>query len=126
MGLSTSEGVRFQGWHGKILIVIDEAPGVKPEIYEAIEGIRAGGDVRLLAHGNPTISSGPFYDAYMVRSRVTPGRREVAEIAGRIHVQGGFRKGERMRTCLFAAIAGLLPSYSQSGASLPFHIPEEK
>jgi hypothetical protein len=31
MGLSTNEGVRFQGWHGKILIVIDEAPGVKPE-----------------------------------------------------------------------------------------------
>lgn len=64
MGLSTNEGVRFQGWHGKILIVIDEAPGVKPEIYEAIEGIRAGGDVRVLALGNPTISGGPFYDAF--------------------------------------------------------------
>jgi phage terminase large subunit len=35
-----------------------------PEIYEAIEGIRAGGDVRVLALGNPTISSGPFYDAF--------------------------------------------------------------
>jgi hypothetical protein len=44
LGLSTNEGVRFQGWHGKILIVIDEAPGVRPEIYEAIEGIRAGGN----------------------------------------------------------------------------------
>ena len=33
-----------------------------PEIYEAIEGIRAGGDVRVLALGNPTIASGPFYD----------------------------------------------------------------
>jgi phage terminase large subunit len=64
MGLSTNEGVRFQGWHGKILIVIDEAPGVRPEIYEAIEGIRAGGDVRVLALGNPTVSSGPFYDAF--------------------------------------------------------------
>ena len=35
IGLSTNEGVRFQGFHGRILIVIDEAPGVKPEIYEA-------------------------------------------------------------------------------------------
>ncbi len=64
IGLSTNEGVRFQGFHGKILIVIDEAPGVRPEIYEAIEGIRAGGDVRILALGNPTIASGPFYDAF--------------------------------------------------------------
>jgi phage terminase large subunit len=66
LGLSTNEGVRFQGWHGKILIVIDEAPGVLPEIYDAIEGIRAGGDVHVLALGNPTIASGPFYDAFSV------------------------------------------------------------
>ena len=60
LGLSTNEGVRFQGWHGKILIVIDEAPGVLAEIYDAIEGIRAGGDVHVLALGNPLIASGPF------------------------------------------------------------------
>ena len=64
VGLSTNEGVRFQGFHGRILIVIDEAPGVLPEIWEAIEGIRAGGDVRVLALGNPTIASGPFYEAF--------------------------------------------------------------
>jgi hypothetical protein len=43
---------------------VDEAPGVKAEIWEAIEGIRAGGDVRVLALGNPTMASGPFYDAF--------------------------------------------------------------
>ncbi|MGD1096533.1 MAG: hypothetical protein ABSB35_31640 [Bryobacteraceae bacterium] len=64
IGLSTNEGVRFQGFHGSVLIVLDEAPGIRPEIYEAIEGIRAGGDVRVLALGNPTIASGPFYDAF--------------------------------------------------------------
>lgn len=64
IGLSTNEGVRFQGFHGCILIILDEAPGVMPEIWEAIEGIRAGGDVRVLALGNPTIASGPFYDAF--------------------------------------------------------------
>jgi phage terminase large subunit len=63
-GLSTNEGVRFQGFHGNVLIVVDEAPGVRPEIWEAIEGIRAGGDVRVLALGNPTIASGPFHDAF--------------------------------------------------------------
>jgi phage terminase large subunit len=64
IGLSTNEGVRFQGFHGNVLIVLDEAPGILPSIYEAIEGIRAGGDVRVLALGNPTIASGPFYDAF--------------------------------------------------------------
>ena len=64
IGLSTNEGVRFQGFHGSVLVVLDEAPGVLPEIWEAIEGIRAGGDVRVLALGNPTISGGPFHDAF--------------------------------------------------------------
>src|SRR5712692_450707 len=36
LGLSTNKGVRFQGFHGRLLIVLDEAPGVLPEIYEAI------------------------------------------------------------------------------------------
>ena len=69
LGISTDKGVRFQGWHGKILIVLDEAPGIRPDIYEAIEGIRAGGDVRILAIGNPTIPSGPFYEAFSTNSR---------------------------------------------------------
>lgn len=64
IGISTNEGVRFQGWHGKVLIVIDEALGVKPPIWEAIEGMRAGGDVRVLALGNPVAPGGPFYDAH--------------------------------------------------------------
>jgi hypothetical protein len=64
IGLSTNEGVRFQGFHGSVLIVLDEAPGIRPEIWEAIEGIRAAGNVRVLALGNPTITSGPFYEAF--------------------------------------------------------------
>ena len=67
-GLSTTESVRFQGYHadegGVAFIILDEAPGVRPEIYEAIDGIRAGGDVRVLAIGNPTMPGGPFYDAF--------------------------------------------------------------
>jgi phage terminase large subunit len=65
VGLSTDQGVRFQGYHADhILVVIDEAPGILPEIWEAIEGIRAGGDVRVLALGNPTIASGKFHDHF--------------------------------------------------------------
>lgn len=68
LGLSTNDAVRFQGFHSRagrfLLVVMDEAPGVLPGIYEAIEGIRAGGDVRVLAIGNPVIASGPFHDAF--------------------------------------------------------------
>jgi phage terminase large subunit len=65
LGLSTNEGVRFQGFHsGHLLFILDEAPGVRPDIWEAIEGARAGGDVRVLAIGNPVIGGGPFYSAF--------------------------------------------------------------
>lgn len=70
-GLTTSvtkgdEGVKFQGFHADdILVILDEAPGVDPKIWEAIEGARAGGNVKILAIGNPTIASGPFHDAFI-------------------------------------------------------------
>lgn len=69
-GLSTTvtkqdEGVKFQGIHAKnVLVIIDEAPGVNPKLWEAIEGARAGGNVHILAIGNPTIASGPFHTAF--------------------------------------------------------------
>lgn len=68
IGLSTNQGVRFQGFHGRVLIVLDEAPGVLADIWPAISGIRAGGDVRLLVLGNPILASGPFYDAFTIQS----------------------------------------------------------
>src|SRR5262245_4671176 len=64
MGISTNAGIRFQGFHGRILVVLDEAPGIDPEIWEAIESSRAGGDVHLLALGNPIELGGEFYDIF--------------------------------------------------------------
>ena len=64
-GLSTNKAENFQGCHGRhILIIVDEAPGIDPEIWPAIAGITAGGDVRVAMAGNPTTPSGPFYDAF--------------------------------------------------------------
>ena len=64
IGVSTNETDRFQGWHGKVLIIVDEAPGVFADLWQAIEGIEAAGDVRVLQLGNPTITSGPFYESF--------------------------------------------------------------
>jgi phage terminase large subunit len=55
------QGVRFQGFHsGHLLVILDEAQGVSPEVWEAVEGVAASGDVRIVAISNPIIPGGPF------------------------------------------------------------------
>ena len=64
IGISTNTVNRFQGWHGRVLFILDEAQGVEPFIYDALEGNRSGGDVRVLMQGNPTSTAGPFRRAF--------------------------------------------------------------
>lgn len=56
----------FQGWHGKhIMVIFDEASGIHKKIFEAAAGAMAGGYVvRFVLIGNPTVNSGPFFDAF--------------------------------------------------------------
>ncbi len=65
LGLSTDEVEAFQGFHGsRVLVIVDEASGVSEDIFEAIEGVLAGGETRLLLISNPLRTSGSFYDAF--------------------------------------------------------------
>lgn len=61
-GLSTRQPDKFQGYHGNVLIVVDEASGVEdPEIWAAIDGnLTDHKHDRLLAIGNPTDPTGVF------------------------------------------------------------------
>ena len=64
-GASSSKGVNVQGLHGQhVLIIAEEAPGIEPDIWDAIEGIRAGGHVSVLKLGNPVVPVGEFFDAF--------------------------------------------------------------
>ncbi|MDA1257975.1 MAG: hypothetical protein O3C10_09065 [Chloroflexi bacterium] len=64
-GISTNEAERFQGFHeGNILFVVDEASGVREDIFEAIEGSMTSAGARLLLLGNPTALGGTFYEAF--------------------------------------------------------------
>lgn len=63
-GISTDKGVRFRGWHGDVFVIIDEGPGVQADIYDEVEGMMAGGNVRILVLGNPTVSSGRYFDSH--------------------------------------------------------------
>lgn len=68
IGFSTKESERMAGISGSdLLFIVDEASGVTENIFEAIEGNRAGGAHCLLI-GNPTRPSGTFYDAFHSKS----------------------------------------------------------
>jgi phage terminase large subunit len=64
-GFSTDDGDQFQGPHAEhILIIVDEAAGVNETIFSALEGLMTSDGARLLYIGNPTSSSGTFYDSH--------------------------------------------------------------
>ncbi len=68
-GFTAREAEAVAGISGKnLLYILDEASGIKPEIYEAIEGNRAGG-ARVILFSNPTRTSGEFYDAFNSKKR---------------------------------------------------------
>ncbi|RJG26696.1 DEAD/DEAH box helicase family protein [Paenibacillus thiaminolyticus] len=55
----------MQGFHEDyMLFIVDEASGVKDEIMEAILGTLSGDENKLVMCGNPTRTSGTFYDSH--------------------------------------------------------------
>lgn len=66
MGVSVRKTEDFQGWHNpNVLVIIDEASGVSPVIFEAVNGVISGGEnTRLLLMGNPNQNQGDFHDSF--------------------------------------------------------------
>ncbi len=65
MGLSTDEPVRFQGFHAEnLLVILDEACGIRAEIWDAVEGICVGKNNRVLALSNPLGTDNRFYQLF--------------------------------------------------------------
>ncbi len=100
-GFTASDADNVSGPGGpEVLIVIDEGPGVSRAVWEAFQGIRASGG-KVLALGNPTQTSGWFFDAYhgkrkgwvhyQISSTDTPncveGRDVIPGLAGQDFVQ---------------------------------------
>lgn len=57
----------MQGFHeDNMLFIVDEASGVAEPIMEAITGTLAGENNKLLLMGNPTKTSGTFYESHTV------------------------------------------------------------
>lgn len=73
VGFTAKQGEAVAGISGEnVLYIVDEASGVPREIYEAIEGNRAGA-AKLVLFGNPTRNDGEFYAAFHEKSRFYRG-----------------------------------------------------
>jgi phage terminase large subunit len=93
IGFTAKDAEKIAGISGAhLLFIVDEASGVAEEIFEAVEGNRAGG-AKILLLSNPTQTSGTFFDAFHtsrafyatihVSSEDTPNCRE-----GRLVIPG--------------------------------------
>ena len=61
IGMTGSSAEAFSGWHAdNLLIILDEATGIDAEIYDGIEGIMSGENVRMLEISNPTTRLSDF------------------------------------------------------------------
>lgn len=65
VGRTASKPDALQGFHAEhVLYIIDEASGVKDEIFEPVLGALSTKGSRLIMCGNPTRVSGFFYDSF--------------------------------------------------------------
>jgi phage terminase large subunit len=65
VGISTDNPTAFQGFHDpNLLVLVDEAPGVEAKIHDSIGSLATGEKNVVVKVGNPTESSGPFYEHF--------------------------------------------------------------
>lgn len=65
IGQTANSATAFQGLHAPhVLVVVDEGAGIEDHIWEGVDAVRTNEDARELVIGNPTSSSGRFYDSH--------------------------------------------------------------
>lgn len=93
VGFTAREAEAVQGIAGSnLLFILDEASGISDEIFQAIEGNRAGGAWVVLL-GNPTRAVGEFHDAFHKKKEfyftLTVSSEESPNVvAGRVVIPG--------------------------------------
>lgn len=65
-GVAMNIPENFSGYHTKagVMVIVDEASALEDDIYDAIMGLMASGNSRVLMIGNPLRPSGPFYNSF--------------------------------------------------------------
>jgi len=61
----TLQATRVQGFHNEnVLIIMDEAAGIPPEIWDAVNKLLTTPRQKLIAIGNPTVPTGDFVNCF--------------------------------------------------------------
>lgn len=61
IGFTSDDPNAVQGWHSEhLLLIVDEASGIDPELDEAFEGVLTSEHCRVIKIGNPTDPTGPL------------------------------------------------------------------
>jgi len=63
-GVAASNPVALQGLSGRILIIADEAPGIRDEHMTALKSSLAAEQTRFLMIGNANYATGTFFDSF--------------------------------------------------------------
>lgn len=62
---SPTQAVSMQGYHSDtVVLILDEASGIDDAVVQALLGALTGEDVYVIMTGNPTTTSGYFYDSH--------------------------------------------------------------
>lgn len=128
----SDQATRVLGFHNEdMLIILDEAPGVDPSIWNAIKRLMTNERVKLLVIGNPVFSSGNFVDCFKdpkfnkitVSAFDTPnykeGREVIPGLAGRKFVEDVRNEFGEGSSQWKSMITGEIPSVD-SDSLIPF------
>jgi len=93
IGISTDKPEKFQGYHNpNILVIVDEGPGLRENIWPAIDAVLTSRNSRLVVAGNPLSKVGKFWNAC---SKPKEGRhlihitcQEAAEASEKLSISG--------------------------------------
>jgi len=123
----TKQATAFQGYHNThVLVILDEAAGIMPQIWEAADSLLSSGYCRLLAIGNPTSPYGRFPDCFREGSGYkcitisvldTPNYQEdrdvIPGLAGRRFVEQAKRVYGEQSNYFRSRVLGEIPDYTE-------------
>jgi phage terminase large subunit len=65
IGFSSNDPINFQGYHQKhVLVILDEAPGIRPEIVDGTKALTSSGNAHTLWIGNPIDQTDHFFKSF--------------------------------------------------------------
>lgn len=129
VGLSTNKASAFQGrHHPRLLVVVDEASGVEERIHLEISTTAADPDNRIVMVGNPTETSGTFYEAFkhpevwhcmaiscFDHPNVVEGRQVIPGAVSRKWVEERRTMWGEGHPFWFSRVLGQFPRFSEKG-----------